>query len=229
MLIAFAACVLWWAVFYLTLAKAVETKFLFRNESLLLFQRWILIHAAVCWVVSLSVEGTWVRVFALQFCEVFCEGWLVVGRDPLACRSLGAICCRSFESRVICCVWIGSKWLHANANCLIQSLKAIRLGWSMFWAVMYCVHWSCWWCCNLLTANWTCIVEFKSSLNPSVRNVSTMLLMNVENSMYESLQWVDGCLKLCSLLTKSLMMMSGRPYRRRSSWRAALYIVLLQE
>ena len=54
------------------------------------------------------------------------------------------------------------------------------------------------------------------------------VIMNVENSMHETLRWVDGCLKLCILLAKSLMMMSGRPYQRRSSWRAALYIVLLQ-
>ena len=53
--------------------------------------------------------------------------------------------------------------------------------------------------------------------------------MNVEISMYESLQWVDGCLKLCSLLTKSLMMMSVPPYRRLTYWRAAFYIVILQK
>ena len=177
---------------------------------------------------SLCPNGHGGGAFALKRWEVFCEGWLVDGRDPVAFRSLGATCWQSLESRVICCSCIGGKWLHANGNCLIQSVKAMRLGWSMFWAVMHCVHRSYWWCCNLMTSNCTYIVEFKSSLNPSVRNVSTLLLMKKENSVYESLRRVDGCLKLCSLLTKSLMMRSGRPYRLHSSWKTALSIVLLQ-
>ena len=184
---------------------------------------------ADCICCMCALMGSGGRAFALQCWEVFCECWLVDGLDPVACRILGAICCRSLVSRVIWCSRIGGKWLHDNANCLIQSMKAMIFGWSMFWAVMHCVHRSCWWCCNLLTANCTYIVEFKSFLNQSVQNVSTMLLMNVEKTMNESLRWVDGCLKLCSLLTKSFMMMSGLPYRRRNSCKTALYIVLLQQ
>ena len=82
---------------------------------------------------------------------------------------------------------------------------------------------------QFVTVNCTYFVKFKSSLNPSVWKVSTVLLMNVENSMNETLRWVDGCLKLCILLMKSLMMMPSGPYRRRSSLMATLYIVLCRK
>ena len=76
-------------------------------------------------------------------------------------------------------------------------------------------------------AKFTFIVQFKSSLNPIVRKVLTILPEIVKNSMNESLQKVDDCLKLWSRLTKSLMM-SGRSYRRRNSWGVVLYSWLLQ-
>ena len=79
MLIALFTYMLWWAIFYLMLTKAVVTKKVFRYKSILLFQRWVLILAAVCWALSMSIEGTWGSGSPSNF-ENTSEkaGWLMV-------------------------------------------------------------------------------------------------------------------------------------------------------